>query len=359
MSVQCEPFGDVGEHEIIQFMLANDHGMSVSIINYGAIVTSVNVPDRNGRPGNVTLGFGVLDRYRGDDPCYGAICGRFANRIAFGKFTLDGAEYQLATNNGPHHLHGGEKGFNEAVWQGRLLTSDMLDGDAVGVELTHASPDGDEGYPGNLNVTVRYTLNNQNELRIDYEATTDKPTPLNLTNHCYWNLAGLAPPGIRGNAPDVLDHLMLIHADRYVAVDETLIPTGELAEVKDTPLDFTEPMEIGKRIGELKQDKPNGGYDHCYVIRGEPGKLRPAARVVHPGSGRVMEIETTEPGVQFYTGNFLDGSDSAGGFGQHQGFCLECQHYPDSPNQPEFPNTILRPREVYRQTTIHRFSIEE
>ena len=358
MNVHSEPFGEVDGQEITQYLLSNDKGMSVAIINYGAIVTAVNVPDRDGRAENVTLSFDDLDGYRGNDPYFGAICGRFANRIAFGKFTLDGTEYQLATNNGPHHLHGGTKGFNEAVWQARVLTDEMTEGDAVGIELTHTSPDGDEGFPGNLKLTVTYTLNNRNELRIDYEATSDKPTPRNLTNHCYWNLSGLPPEGQREDTPAVLDHVVQIHADKYVAVDDTLIPTGELAAVAGTPLDLTKPTPIGKNIDQLKGENSPGGYDHCYVVRGTPGKLRPAARVVDPESGRVMEVETTEPGVQFYTGNFLNGSESNGGFGQHRGFCLECQHYPDSPNQPNFPSSILRPRDVYTQTTVHRFSVE-
>jgi aldose 1-epimerase len=358
MNVHSEPFGQVDGQEITQYLLSNGRGLSVAIINYGAIVTSVAVPDREGRAENVVLGFEGLDGYRGNDPYFGAICGRFANRIAYGRFTLNGAEYQLATNNGPHHLHGGKSGFNEKVWQARPLTDEMTPGEAVGVELTHTSPDGEEGFPGTLKLTVVYTLNSRNELRIDYEGTSDKPTPLNLTNHSYWNLSGLMPEGQREDTPDVLDHVLVLQADRYVAVDETLIPTGQLAPVKGTPLDFTAPHAIGERIERLKGEGAPGGYDHCYVIRGEPGSLRPAVRVTHSASGRVMEVETTEPGVQLYTGNFLNGSESNGGFGKHRGFCLECQHFPDSPNQPEFPSTILRPREVYRQTTVHRFSIE-
>ena len=350
LTVQEEPFGSVDGKSITRYLLSNDNGMSVAILSYGAIVQSVSVPDRKGESANVTLGFDELQGYTGPDPYFGAICGRYSNRIAKGKFTLGGTEYTLATNNGPNHLHGGKKGYNEAVWQSRPLSNEMTEGEAVGVELKYTSPDGEEGYPGTLNVTVVYTLNDKNELKIEYTATTDKPTPINLTNHAYWNLRGVAP----GEAEDVLEHVLTLNCDRYLPVDETLIPTGVLKPVKGTAMDFREPRPIGSRI-----DHVEGGYDHCYVINGEQGELRLAARVYEPSTGRVMEVRTTEPGVQFYTGNFLNGSAENGGFQKHEGFCLECQHFPDSPNQREFPGTVLEPGRVYKQTTVHAFSVRD
>lgn len=358
LDVQREPFGKTPDGRSIErFLLSNDRGMVVSILTYGAIVTAVEVPDKEGRVANVTLGFGSLDGYtdrENKDPYFGAICGRYANRIALGKFTIGENEYTLATNNPPNHLHGGNVGFSDVVWH--IREHETGEDDSVAVELNYVSPDGEEGYPGQLQTTVIYTLDNQNQLQIDYTATSDKPTPINLTSHIYWNLAGVH---IGEATPDVLEHELTLHFDHYLPVDETLIPTGELKAVAGTPMDFTYPMAIGSRFPELKGDNPNGGYDHCYVINGWDGSLRPAARVRDPKSGRVMEVLTTEPGVQLYTGNFLDGSPSAGGFGQHAGFCLECQHFPDSPNQPEFPNTVYGPGEVYKQTTVYRFSVEK
>jgi aldose 1-epimerase len=314
--------------------------MRVTIINYGATVTSVHVADRDDRFENVTLGFSSYEGYLTNAPYFGSICGRYANRIAGGKFSLDGIEYKLATNNGVNHLHGGNRGFNHVLWTGKPVET----ADSVGVELTYISKDGEEGYPGTLNATVVYTLNNANELSIDYTAVCDKATPVNLTNHCYWNLAG---------AGDVLDQVLMLNCDRYLPVDSASIPTGELKDVRGTPMDFTEPAPIGSRIDQL-----NSGYDHCYVLREGGGKLTLAARASDPKSGRVMEVHTTEPGIQLYTGNYLDGSEQCAGFARHSGFCVECQHFPDSPNRPEFPNTILRPGEVYRQTTMHRFSVD-
>src|SRR5262249_34952971 len=291
------------------------------------------------------LGFPSLDGYLQRHPYFGSAVGRYANRIAGGKFTLDGKTYTLAVNNGPNHLHGGKKGYDAVLWK----TEPVSTPDYVGVRFRYTSPDGEEGFPGKLDITVTYTLTNTNTLTIDYAATTDKPTIVALTNHTYWNLAGA------GNG-DILKHELTVAADRYLPIDDTSIPTGELAPVKGTPFDFTQPHAIGERIGELKQEPhKTKGYDHCFVLRGQKGTLELAARVKEPTSGRVMEVLTTEPGVQLYCGNFLDGSPGGGGFKQHEGFCLETQHYPDSPNRSAFPSTVLRPGETYRTTTEHRF----
>lgn len=329
------------------FTLRNSHGLQVRLTNYGGIVTSIQAPDRNGNAGEITLGFETLQEYLAGHPYFGCLVGRYANRIAGGRFTLDGKEYTLATNNGANHLHGGNVGFDKVVWQARTFGNER----AVGVRLLYVSKDGEEGYPGNLRVEVTYSLTEQNELRIDYQATTDKPTPVNLTNHTYWNLAGPAQGRIDR-------HELVIFADHYLPVDEGLIPTGELRSVEGTPMDFRQPHAIGERI-----DQVPGGYDHCYVLSQhgkKPGELITAARVRDPHSGRVLEVLTTEPGIQLYTGNFLDGSLKSRGavFHQRTGFCLETQHFPDSPNQPGFPDTILRPGETFRSTTVYRFSAE-
>jgi aldose 1-epimerase len=346
VSMETKSFGKTAEGEEVKlFTCTNAGGSVLKLTDYGASVVSVEVPDRDGKLANVNLGFERLDGYLGGHPFFGATVGRFCNRIAGGRFTLDGKEYQLAKNNGPHHLHGGDKGFNRYVWKSEAIADD----DAVGVRFTHTSPDGDENYPGTLRMTATYTLTNENELRIELTATTDKPTVVNLTNHNYWNLAG-------AGSGNILDHVLTLEADKYLPVDDTLIPTGELAAVKGTPFDFTKPTAIGSRFDQLQGDPT--GYDHCYVLRGQDGKLALAARVQSPKSGRVMEIYTTQPGVQLYTGNFLDGSAANGGNQQHEGFCLETQHYPDSPNKPEFPTTVLRPGETFRAVTVHRFFAE-
>ena len=344
MDIQQIFFGTTPEGlQIKRFTVSNDHGMIASLINFGAILTSLKVPDRHGKDGEVTLGFDTLEDYIADIWFFGATIGRYANRIANGRFSLNGVEYQLAQNSPPSHLHGGIKGFHKVVWQPRTQGNQ----DSVSVILYYLSRDGEEGYPGNLSVTVTYTLNNRNELTIDYRAETDKVTPVNLTNHTYWNLNG------PGNG-DVLDHVLTIHADTYLPTDEDRIPTGELKRVHGTPMDFTQPFKIGARIGQVKR----GGYNHCYVLRKEHDPLALAASVYEPLTGRTMEIYTTEPGMQFYSGHFLNHYRGRGGLllEKYHGFCLEAQHFPNSVNQPHFPSTLLRPEKNYRQTTLYKFS---
>lgn len=347
--------------KVTRYYLSNDNGMSVGLINYGAIVQSVMVPDKDGNIENVVLGFESLDGYTEpppkNDPYFGAICGRFSNRIAKGKFSIEGTEYTLATNNEPNHLHGGNRGFNDVWWQAETLSDDLTDGESVGVKFTYVSPDGEEGYPGQLRSTVTYLLNNDNELRIAYEAQTDKATPVNLTNHAYWNLGG-----VQWTAPErsesILGHVLTLNCKEYLPVDDTLIPTGKKAAVAGTPMDFTKAKAIGKDFEAVKGDAKNGGYDHCFVIDGWQDPQREpllAAKVEHPESGRSMEIHTNQPGIQFYTGNFLSGEPQDGAFPQHHGFCLECQQFPDAPNQPDFPEAVIQPGQVYRQITVHRF----
>lgn len=353
MTHEVKPFGKTNEgQEVSIHTLTNLNGMRVKLISYGATLIGVETPDRGGKNANITLGFPNLEGYLQRHPYFGSTVGRYANRIAGGKFTLDGKTYTLATNNGPNHLHGGLKGFDAVLWKAEPVTSVVPD-EWVGVKFSYTSVDGEEGYPGKLDVTVTYTLSNANALRIDYAATTDKPTVLTLTNHSYWNLGG-------ARSGDILRHDLTLTADKYLPIDETSIPTGELANVAGTPFDFRESHSIGERIGTLKQEPhKTKGYDHCFVLRGQQGKLELAARVVEPVSGRVMEVFTTEPGVQLYCGNFLGGGASEGGFKQHEGFCLETQHYPDSPNRPEFPSCVLRPGKAYQSTTLHRFSVEK
>lgn len=327
-----------------EYTLTNAKGAVCKIITYGGIITELHVPDKKGTLGDVVLGFDNLNQYVRENPFFGAVAGRVANRIARGEFTLDGKTYKLATNNGRNHLHGGRKGFDKAVWRAEPLS---VKG-GVALKLTHTSPDGDEGYPGTLHVTMIYTLTDKNELRIDYEAVTDKATPINLTNHSYWNLAGDG---------DILDHVLMLKAKRFTPVDDELIPTGEIHPVKGTPLDFTKPKSIGRDIQQLT--KPPG-YDHNFVLDSGGKKLALAARVHEPKSGRVMEVHTTEPGVQLYTANFLNNVKGKRGqvYGRKHAFCLETQHFPDSVNQPTFPSVILRPGETYRSTTVHRFSVK-
>lgn len=328
-----------------RFVLTNRKGMVAKITNYGAILTELHVPDRNGAITNVVLGFDNLDQYLRGHPFFGAIAGRVANRIAKARFTLDGREYRLAANNGQNHLHGGLKGFDKVLWEAKPLR--ITDKEAA-VSFSYLSRDGEEGYPGNLDVRVVYTLTDDNELRIDYTATTDKATPVNLTNHSYFNLAG---------SGDILGHVLMIAADNYTPSDKELIPTGEIASVKGTPLDFTAPKPIGERIDQLKPTP--GGYDHNFVLNSGGKAIAVAAQAYEPKSGRVMEVRTTEPGVQLYTANFLDGKVIGYGgvrYGKHAGFCLETQHFPDSINHPNFPTVILRPGEKYASTTIFKFA---
>lgn len=344
LSIQKEPYGKMPDgRPITQYLLRNERGMSIAVINYGAIVTEVNVPDKTGASVNVTLGFDDLEGWLQSAPYFGATVGRFANRIAGAKFSLGGQEYTLAANNGPNHLHGGLKGFDKVVWTAEEIPATN---DEVGVSLRYTSPDGEEGYPGELSVEVKYILTYDNQFRCEYYATTDKPTVVNITNHCYWNLAG-------AGTGQILDHELTLYCARYLPVDATAIPLGDLVPVADTPMDFTSPHTIGARIADVE-----GGYDHCYVVDREPGQIRPAARVKDPKSGRVMLITTNQPGIQFYSGNFLDGSESNAGFTKHQGLCLETQLFPDSPNQPAFPSSVLEPGQVYRHVTIHKFTAE-
>lgn len=346
MRVEKTPFGATPAGESVDlYTCTNAHGLRMQVTNYGAIVVAIETPDRNGQLANITLGFSKLDGYLRRHPYFGSTVGRYCNRIARGKFTLLGKEYTLATNNGPNHLHGGKVGFDKVVWRAEPIQTDK----SVGVRFSYVSPDGEEGYPGNLNVVTQYSLTNDNEWIAEYRATADEPTPVNLTNHNYWNLAGV------GSGP-ILEHQLLLAADQYLPVDETLIPTGKLASVKGTPLDFTEPKSIGRDLKKI--DAVPQGYDHCFVVRRKQSGLALAARVSEPKSGRVMEVHTTQPGIQLYTGNFLAGGEDEGGAQQYTGFCLETQHYPDSPNQPEFPTTILRPGETYLHTTVHKFSTQ-
>jgi aldose 1-epimerase len=348
--VTKQPFGKTSAGEAVDlYTLRNTHGVEAKITNYGGILVSLKVPDRNGKFDDVALGFKDFDGYLNNGPYFGALIGRYGNRIAKGRFTLNGVEYKLAVNNGENHLHGGIKGFDKVVWTGREMKSQA--GQAV--ELTYLSKDGEEGYPGNLNVRVVYTLTNNNELKIDYSATTDKDTVTNLTHHSYFNLAG------EGNG-DILNHLVTINANRFVPTDAGSIPTGELKNVAGTPFDFLKATAVGARINQDDEQLKFGrGYDHTWVINGRPGTMRLAATAYEASSGRVMQVWTTEPGVQFYTGNFLDGTltGKAGKvYAQRTGFCFETQHYPDSPNQPSFPTTTLKKGQTYKSTTVYRFS---
>jgi aldose 1-epimerase len=329
------------------YTMTNANGMIARVITFGALLTELHVPDRTGAMADVVLGFKTLDGYEGVHPYFGGTIGRVANRIAKGKFRLGGQEYTLATNNGPNHLHGGNKGFDKRIWRAQTVPAAT----GVAVMFTRVSPDGEEGYPGTLTASVTYTLTNRNELRLDYAATTDKSTPVNLTNHSYFNLAG-------DGAGDILGHELTLMADRYTPVDDTLIPTGEIATVRGTVMDFTRATPIGARIDQVPGPAP-GGYDHNYVLNHGGGVLAVSATVREPKSGRVMDVLTTEPGVQFYTGNFLDGTitGKAGvAYKKHFGFCLETQHYPDSINHPAFPPAVLEPNRTFKSTTVYRFS---
>ena len=351
LSITGQPFGSTPDGKSAQlYTLTNAAGMKVQITNYGGIITSLSVPDRNGVSADVVLGYDHLDQYIKSNPFFGALIGRYGNRIAAGKFSLNGETYTLAVNNGVNHLHGGIKGFDKVVWDAKTAQTEQ----AVSLELSYLSVDGEEGYPGNLQAQVTYSLTNDNELQISYHATTDKPTVCNLTNHSYFNLKD-------GGASPILNHVLQINADRYTPVDATLIPTGELAPVEGTPFDFRRSTAIGARISDdNEQLKNGGGYDHNFVFNGEMGKLRLVATVSEPTTGRVMQVYTTEPGVQFYSGNFLDGSITGKKgvvYQKRSGLCLETQHFPDSPNQPNFPTTTLNPGETYQSKTVYKFTV--
>lgn len=350
MSITSKAFGQTADGKKVDiFTLTNSNGLTAQITNFGGIVTSLTAPDRDGNMADIVLGFDDLDSYINEHPYFGAIVGRVANRIAKGKFTIDGQEYSLAVNNGPNHLHGGLVGFDKAVWD--ATSSETDNGPAL--ELTYLSPDGEEGYPGNLSCKVIYTLTNDNKLNIDYEATTDKATPINLTNHSYFNLAG-------HDAGDILSHEATINADNFTPTDETAIPYGEIRPVEGTPMDFRTPTVIGTRINDDdEQLKFGNGYDHNWVLNGKDGKLAVAATFYEKNSGRYMEVLTTEPGMQLYTANYLDGSNIGKGgavYNQRNAFCGETQHFPDSPNKPDFPTAILQPGQTYKQTTAYKFS---
>lgn len=353
-SITMKSFGQTKNGaETFLYSLTNANGMRADITNYGGIVVRLIVPDRNGKMDDVVLGYNTLAEYIDGSPYFGCIVGRVGNRIANGKFELNGKTYELVTNNAPAdmpcHLHGGTVGFDKVVWE----AEPFLEENAPGLKLRYLSKDGEEGYPGNLDVTVWYRLTEDNALKIDYLATTDAATPVNLTNHSYFNLKG------EGDG-DILGHVMTLNAAHYTPVNPGLIPTGEIATVKGTPFDFTVPHSIGKRIDDdNEQIKFGGGYDHNWVLDSQDGDLALAATAFEPGTGRIMEVWTTEPGVQFYCGNFLDGSligKSGRPYHRRNGFCLETQHYPDSVNQPHFPTTILKPGETYQTTTLFRFS---
>jgi len=348
--VSRQPFGTAtGGAAVDVYTLTNRNGVEVRAITYGAIITSIRVPDRRGTVADVALGFDTLAGYLTEHPFFGAVVGRYGNRIANARFTLDGRTYQLAANNGPNHLHGGVRGFDKHVWAAAPIAG------ANGVAFTRTSPDGEEGYPGTLQVRVSYTLTDTNELAIDYQATTDKATPVNLTQHTYFNLAG-------HDAGTVLDHEVTIDADRFTPVGESLIPTGTLSPVEGTPFDFRRPAKVGARIDAAHEQITFGrGYDHNWVLNRRGAGPQLAARVTEPTTGRTLEVLTTEPGVQFYTGNFLDGSAKGRGgvaYPRRGGLCLETQHFPDSPNQPSFPSTILKPGDTYRSRTVWRFGVK-
>lgn len=350
MKLSKQRFGSLSDgHTVEMFSFETSSGMCVKVINYGGIVTNIYVPDRVGNLSDVVLGYDALEGYLNGSSYFGAIVGRYANRIAQGKFALDGKTYSLARNDGKNHLHGGWKGFDKVIWEATTIDTH----EAVGVELSYFSRDGEEGYPGNLRVVIRYVLTEGDELRIDYQGTTDIDTIVNLTNHSYFNLAG------RGA---ILDHELIIEADSFTPVLPDLILTGEIQSVVGTPMDFRLPMKIGARIHyDDEQLALAGGYDHNFVLRARPARIKRAARIHHRQSGRALEVFTTQPGLQFYSGNFLDGCERGKGsarYQKHAGFCVETQHFPDSPNHPAFPSTVLARGSRYHEVTIFKFSVE-
>ena len=347
-----QPFGKTQDgKDVSLYTLKNKSGMTVKITNYGGVIQSISVPDRNKKMNDVVLGFDSMDGYLTKEPYFGAVVGRYANRIAKGTFKLDGKQYHVPVNDGPNALHGGIKGFDKRVWEAK----DVSGSDGEALLLTYVSADGEEGYPGTLTATVKYTVTDNNELRLDYGANTDKDTVLNLTNHSYFNLAG-------AGTASVLDHKIMIAAEEFTPIDGTLIPTGKLEKVAGTPLDFTKSTVIGSRIDQANaQLKYGKGYDHNFVLHHASGQVSLAARVEEPTSGRVMEVSTDQPGIQFYTGNFLDGTNKGKGgkvYQHRSALCLETQHFPDSPNKPMFPTTVLKPGEHFHATTIFAFKTE-
>jgi aldose 1-epimerase len=349
--IKSQPFGKTPAGEAVElYTLTNSHGSEVRITNFGGIVVSIRVPDRNGKLDDVVLGFDTLEPYLANGPHFGSLIGRYANRIANGTFKLDGVEYTLPKNNGPNTLHGGPKSFDQFVWQAEPLTKSK----SVALVLRYTSPDGFQGFPGNLKTKVTYELTDSNQLSIDYEATTDKATPVNLTSHGYFNLAG------QGSG-DVLAHELTIFADLFTPADKNLIPTGELRPVKGTPLDFTAPTPIGSRIADpYEQITLAGGYDHNFVVRRKGSGAELAAQVHEPSTGRILKVYTTEPGIQLYTSNGLNATGKGGRvYGRRSAFCLETQHYPDSPNHPSFPSTTLRPGQTFRSRTVYEFSTDK
>lgn len=346
LEVTSAPYGKTSDGKSVEvYTLANSKGLKVRIMTYGATLIGVETPDRAGRMANITVHLDSFADYEAGHPSLGSTVGRYANRIGNARFVIDGKEFKITPNSAPHHIHGGKVGFSKLIWASKPLR----ERGRVGVEFSLTSPDGDEGYPGTVKVRALYWLNDANELTLEYFGETDKPTHLNLTNHVYWNLAG-------AGSGDVLGHVLTLHGDHYLAIDEKKIPTGPLVAVRGTPFDFTTPHSIGERIAAVA----GGGYDHCYVVRrAKPGELAPLARVEDPKSGRVMEIFTTQPGVQLYTGNYLSNKLQAGGkaYDKHHGVCFEIQAYPDAPNKPQFPPSLLRPGETYHHVTMHRFSV--
>jgi len=345
MGITEKPFGTFNNEAVTEYTLTNANGMQVGILNYGGTLTKILTKDKDGKFGDVILGFDSIGGYtQKGNPFFGALIGRYGNRIAKGHFTLDGTTFTLAQNNNGQSLHGGIKGYDKVMWKAEKQPGDSS------LKLTYLSKDGEEGYPGNLSVQVIYTLTADNALKIEYAATTDKATPINLTNHAYFNLSA-------GKDSTIYDHELMLKADKFTEVDSVLIPTGKLPDVKGTPMDFTTAKKIGKDIAAVK-----GGYDHNWVLDKNANTLEEIATLFHPASGRFMEVYTTEPGIQFYSGNFLDGTltNTKGGqkYVQHAALCLETQHFPDSPNQPTFPNTILKPGEKYTQTSVYKFSVK-
>ena len=347
-TVTRAPFGQMPDGTPVDvYTLTNARGCEVQVMTHGATLLSVKTPDRHGKLANITLRLDTHDDYLRGHPLFGSVVGRFANRIGGARIAIDGVEFPLTPNAGKNHIHGGREGFHRKVWEARPCPGD----DMAAVEMTLLSPDGDEGYPGALRVAVRYAWNDDNELKIEYTATTDKPTVVNLTNHAYWNLSG-------AGSGDVLGHRLTLHADAYLPSDEHKVPTGEIRPVRGTVMDFTEPLAIGARIAQV--DDQN--YDHCYVLNKQGGEpLAPAAQVVDPASGRVMDVWTTKPGVQFFTARFLSDRWQTDGrpYAAYHGFCLETQHFPDSPNKPQFPSPVLRPGQTYHHVTVHRFRVQE